>query len=157
MQLVDLKPADYNPRKISDKAFAGLSASLERFGLANRIVWNKKSGKIIGGNQRYRALVEAGEREADVIVVNLPEDEEKTLNLALNNPATQGNWDDQIEDLLESTRNALPELYESLNFSELQESLSRPGKSNEEPEIMTCPCCSHKWVPEPSDFVSLEQ
>lgn len=46
--IADLIPADYNPRTISDAALKGLAASIERFGLVEPVVWNKRTGIIIG-------------------------------------------------------------------------------------------------------------
>jgi hypothetical protein len=42
MKIADLAPAPYNPRKISDQAMAGLTASINRFGLVQPIVWNAR-------------------------------------------------------------------------------------------------------------------
>lgn len=100
MALDDLVPAPYNPRKISRAAMKGLRASLKRFGLVQPIVWNKRSGYIVGGHQRVAALRESGVVEADVIVVDLDEKDERALNVTLNNPKISGDFSDEVEALL---------------------------------------------------------
>ncbi|MFT5303833.1 MAG: ParB-like chromosome segregation protein Spo0J, partial [Mariniblastus sp.] len=80
----DLIPADYNPRDISETALQGLRNSVERFGLVEPIVWNKRTGKVVGGHQRLKVLQQMGELETQVAVVDLNETEEKALNVALN-------------------------------------------------------------------------
>ena len=74
MFLSELVPAEFNPRTISDEAFDGLKMSVDVFGMLVPIVWNKRTGRIVGGHQRYRALQDAGEVETDVTVVDLDED-----------------------------------------------------------------------------------
>ena len=99
MRLADLKPAPYNPRTISTESLEGLSKSLGRFGLVEPVVWNQRSGYIVGGHQRVVALRNAGVKEAQVVVIDLSAKEEKELNIALNN--LSGDWDyAKLRDLL---------------------------------------------------------
>ena len=56
MRLADLTPAEYNPRTISAEAMAGLSASMERFGLVQPIIWNRRTERVVGGHQRLKVL-----------------------------------------------------------------------------------------------------
>ena len=86
-QVSDLSPAPYNPRSISPDALSGLRASVERFGLVEPIVWNSQTGNVVGGHQRLKVLQAIGETETQVVVVDLPEVEEKALNVALNSPS----------------------------------------------------------------------
>lgn len=51
-KVADLVPADYNPRKISPEAMAGLTASLREFGAVQPIVVNERTGKIL--HERHR-------------------------------------------------------------------------------------------------------
>ncbi len=86
-----LKPAPYNPRTMSPDTMAGLTASLKRFGVVEPIIWNKRSGFVVGGHQRLTVLQTEGAEVAQVIVVDLPDKDEKELNIALNN--LNGEWD----------------------------------------------------------------
>jgi hypothetical protein len=56
MQVKDLKPAGYNPRKISKEKLAALKKSLEEFGDLSGIVYNSRTRTLIGGHQRIKNL-----------------------------------------------------------------------------------------------------
>jgi DNA modification methylase len=98
-----LNPAAYNPRKDlqpGDPEYEKLKRSMQEFGYVEPIVWNKRTGNIVGGHQRYKVLLDMGMREVDCVVVDLDETKEKALNLALNK--IQGDWDDlKLKDLLQ--------------------------------------------------------
>ncbi len=120
MKLAELAPADYNPRKISPKAMQGLRASLARFGELGGIVWNERTRQLVGGHQRVKALLALGETEVDVRVVDLPTEEEKAANLALNHPGIGGEWDEALlAVVLEETKRDLPTAFEELQLDEL--------------------------------------
>lgn len=119
MPLSALTPASYNPRSISSDAMAGLTASVRRFGLVQPIVWNKRTKRIVGGHQRVAALKAAGEAEASVVVVDLPEAEEKALNVALNNPHIEGQFTAGLQDLLHEIKVSLPDAFNELKLEEL--------------------------------------
>lgn len=91
MKVSDLKYAPYNPRKIDEKELAKLKRSISEFGYVEPIVWNQRTGFVVGGNQRLKALRELGIEEADVVVVDLDDAKEKALNVALNK--ISGEWD----------------------------------------------------------------
>jgi ParB-like chromosome segregation protein Spo0J len=82
-KIVTLKPAGYNPRKITDWEMRKIMRSLEAFGWAEPIVINK-DGTIIGGHQRVKAAEHLGWEEVPCRVYDLPKPMEKALNLALN-------------------------------------------------------------------------
>ena len=99
MKVSDLKYAPYNPRKIDDKELAKLKRSISEFGYVEPIVWNQRTGFVVGGNQRLKALRELGIEEVDVVVVDLSDAKEKALNVALNK--ISGEWDfPKLKDLL---------------------------------------------------------
>lgn len=52
MNLADLKPNPKNPRKITDKKLKALKKSLEEFGDLGGIVFNRRTGNLLGGHQR---------------------------------------------------------------------------------------------------------
>lgn len=57
------------------------------------IIWNERTGHIVGGHQRIKALRDMGEAETDVVVINEPLKEEKKLNVILNR--AKGRWDNE--------------------------------------------------------------
>jgi len=121
MSLTELKPAPHNPRTISDAALKGLRASIRRFGLVEPIVWNKRSGQVVGGHQRIKALQAEGVDVADVVIVDLDETDEKALNLALNNPAIAGEFTLDVQALIGEVQAVQPGLVPELRFDALLE------------------------------------
>lgn len=90
----DLLPADYNPRKDlkpGDAEYEKLKRSIEQFGYVEPVIWNKTTGRVVGGHQRLKVLIDMGLTEVDCVVVEMSEDKEKALNIALNK--ISGEWD----------------------------------------------------------------
>ena len=90
----DLLPADYNPRKDlkpGDLEYEKLKRSIEQFGYVEPVIWNKATGRVVGGHQRLKVLMDLGHSQVDCVVVDLPEEKEKALNVALNK--ISGDWD----------------------------------------------------------------
>jgi len=56
MKIKDLKPASYNPRKITEKQLGMLKKSMAEFGDLSGIVVNVKTGNLVGGHQRVKNL-----------------------------------------------------------------------------------------------------
>lgn len=98
----ELNPSAYNPRhelKQGDTQFEKLKNSIKTFGDVEPIVWNERTGNIVGGHQRFNALKSLGETEIYVSVVDLSLEKEKLLNVALNK--IKGDWDyDMLSDVL---------------------------------------------------------
>jgi len=90
-KLSDLTPAPYNPRQSTEKQEKHLKASLEKFGVVEPIIFNKRTGYIVGGHFRVRELKKLGYKEIECVIVDLDEEDEKELNIRLN--ANTGEWD----------------------------------------------------------------
>ena len=89
-----LIPATYNPRKDlkpGDPEFEKLKRSVEEFGYVEPIIWNGRTGVVIGGHQRLKVLQHLGYTEVDCVVLDIDEQKEKALNVALNK--ISGEWD----------------------------------------------------------------
>lgn len=96
LRISDLNPAPYNPRvalKPGDPAWVKLSRSLEEFSLVQPIVWNRRTGHVVGGHQRLEVMKHQGFEHVDCVVVDLPLEKEKALNVALNNSEIASDWD----------------------------------------------------------------
>lgn len=94
MNISKLNPAEYNPRKNlqpGDAEYEKLKRSMEQFGYVDPVIWNKTTGRVIGGHQRLKVLVDLGLKEVDCVVVEMDEEREKALNIALNK--INGEWD----------------------------------------------------------------
>ncbi|HLP83776.1 MAG TPA: DNA methyltransferase [Phycisphaerales bacterium] len=95
LPIARLKPAPYNPRVDlvpGHPTFEKLRRSIETFGSVEPIVWNRRTGHVVGGHQRLSVLKHLGHTHVDVVVVDLDLSAEKTLNLALNRIV--GEWDE---------------------------------------------------------------
>ena len=170
MKLSELSPAEYNPRKITTKAFKGLKASINKFGLLVPIVWNKRTGNIVGGHQRFKYLTEMGEIETDVIVVDIDEQEEVALNITLNNKELRGQFTEDAIGLLKITEAQIGSVFGEMALVELHDALVKQLKpkpkdkdktsatgsdfegndgstpdSDEPVAVITCPECKSRW------------
>jgi ParB family chromosome partitioning protein len=122
IKIEELKFAEYNPRKISEKEKENLKKSIKEFGLVNPIIINNNEERkniVISGHQRITVAKEIGIKEVPIIKVDLNETREKILNIALNK--ISGEFD---EDKLIST-------LETIN-DENEDSLGYTGFSTEE-------------------------
>ena len=91
---VVLLPADYNPRKDlkpGDPEYDKLKRSIEQFGYVEPVIWNKVTGRVVGGHQRLKVLIDMGITEVECVVVEMDAEKEKALNIALNK--ISGEWD----------------------------------------------------------------
>jgi len=162
VNLTELEVYDENPREIDDKSFKGLMKSMERFGYVEPIVWNSRTNRIVGGHQRFKALLENGVEEAHVVIVDMDDMEELAANLTLNNPDIQGQWDEPVLDLLEQVKSSDMELFEDLRLDDLQNAIDKtpPSSGSGDPDPAagdtTCPCCAHQWDVTPDDVEMLE-
>ena len=173
--LEDLSPACYNPRKIDNKAFEGLGQPIDKFGMLIPIIWNERSKNIVGGHQRYKHLVELGEEETQVIVVDLDDNEEVALNIALNSKMIRGDFTKEVVGLLARSRAELGNAFDSVKLDGLFEKMNNKkwAKDPNEPEepkepfegdgspkepptpdpeppegpeaLIQCPNCKSKW------------
>jgi DNA modification methylase len=99
MQIEKLKtelliPADYNPRKDlkpGDPEYDKLKRSIEQFGYVEPVIWNKTTSHVVGGHQRLKVLLDMGITEVECVVIEMDEEKEKALNIALNK--ISGDWD----------------------------------------------------------------
>jgi len=91
-----IKNAPYNPRQIDDHARKKLKKNVEKNGLLEALVWNKRTGNLVSGHQRLSILDDIASTDQyllDVAVVDLDEKTEKEQNIFFNNPSTQGTYD----------------------------------------------------------------
>lgn len=99
MQIEKLKtelliPAEYNPRKDlkpGDPEYEKLKRSIEQFGYVEPVIWNKTTSHVVGGHQRLKVLLDMGITEVECVVIEMNEEKEKALNIALNK--ISGDWD----------------------------------------------------------------
>jgi DNA modification methylase len=102
IKLNRINPAAYNPRKDlrpEDPEYKRLLRSIDEYGCVQPLVWNSRTGNLVGGHQRLKILLAKGIKESYVSIVDLPLEKEKALNIALNK--ISGQWDtDKLNTLL---------------------------------------------------------
>lgn len=110
-----LNEAKYNPRKDlkpGDKEYEQIKNSIGTFGYIDPIIWNRKTGNVIGGHQRLKVLRELGVETVQVVEVDFDEEKEKACNIALNK--ISGEWDAALlSNVLDELQNSI---YEMENF-----------------------------------------
>ena len=124
VKLSEIQPASYNPRDISQEALAGLRHSLEKFGLVDLLVVNKRNMRIISGHQRYKILQEVGVKTVTAIMVDLDEVSEMAMNVTLNSQEITGYWTAAIAPLLEKLRLEAEDDYIALRMQELRDDMA---------------------------------
>ncbi len=102
-----LNPATYNPRTIDASSRRQLKKSLQRNGLVELLVWNKRTGTLVSGHQRLSLIdeLEGGEDyEIEVAVIDVDPVRERELNVSLNNEQLSGSFDlDKLAEMVNTT------------------------------------------------------
>ena len=83
VKISELNPAEYNPRRMTNKQYEDLKNSLEKFGLVDPIIINSDN-TVVGGHQRLRIMRELGAEYVPTVRVNLSKQDEMELNIRLN-------------------------------------------------------------------------
>ena len=89
-----LRPDPAHPRRIGDDELDSLERSIRQFGFVQPVLARKEDGVVIGGHQRLVAARRLGLTTVPVIWVDLPIEQARLLNLALNK--ISGSWDDAL-------------------------------------------------------------
>lgn len=114
-----IKNAPYNPRIMDKEAAKRLKKAIQTHGLVSALTWNKRTGNLVGGHQRLSqldALEKSDDYELTVCVVDVDEREEAALNVELNNPSMQGDWD--LDKLAQLSEDFSLNLTSDLGFTE---------------------------------------
>lgn len=102
MRLEDIIPAEYNPRQDLQKGdfeYDRLKDSIDTLGFVKPLVVNIRNNVLVSGHQRLKILLENGVTETEVMIVDLDDEKEKLLNIAMNR--IEGDWEwSKLESLL---------------------------------------------------------
>ncbi len=140
-KLSDLTPDPTNPRDIDLAALEGLKFSVEEFGDLSGITWNERTGELVCGHQRVRALAEQygdleildlGPGDAPRFFLVTPKGgrfpvrdvdwdrkKQRAANLAANNPHIAGHFTDALQGQLKDLAAEDQELLRNLRLDEL--------------------------------------
>lgn len=139
-----LKEAPYNPRFMDEHAHKLLNKSIKKSGLVEAIVWNKRTGFVVGGHQRLSEIDKlAGGKDyaLDVCVIDVSETEEREINIKLNNQNLMGEYDIDklanlfIQDGVNFGETGFSALDIQLNFDTPQANAILGTDREEEPEV----------------------
>ncbi|HEV8455440.1 MAG TPA: ParB N-terminal domain-containing protein [Gemmatimonadales bacterium] len=98
-----LDPA--NARSHGPENMDAIVASLRRFGQAEPLVVQKKTGRVIGGNGRLVAMKKLGLTECDVVELDVDDITATALGIALNRTSELASWDEPaLAKILEELR-----------------------------------------------------
>ncbi len=118
----DLKPHPDNPRVIDDDAYRRLTRIIEQFGFVEPLVVNRRTGLLVGGHQRRCIALDIGIDKVPVVEIDVDEDEERALLVALNNDEAQGRFDpDGLTRILEGLADGPMLEATGFDFSDYQE------------------------------------
>lgn len=125
----DITPATYNPRRMRPSAFVKLKEGLQRFGMVDPLIVNSNTGVVVGGHQRLRAAIDLGWEKVPIVRVDLTPDEEKALNIALNNAEMTGTYDKglltEVLDSLKGTEFLTATGFDERQIAQMIESVKR--------------------------------
>lgn len=99
MKRCDLRKTPYDPRIIDPYSRKKLKEKIQQVGLVETLVYNKRTGNLVGGNQRISILDDLEQNdqyELDVAVIDVDEGTEKELVVFLNNQSAMGAWDTEL-------------------------------------------------------------
>lgn len=98
----EINLAEYNPRIIDESNQKKLIKNIRNNGLIEPVVWNKRTGVLVGGHQRLAAAdkIYRSDYDVPVSIIDVDERQEKILNVTLNNSTSQGEWNlNQLEEI----------------------------------------------------------
>lgn len=182
MKVKDLKPAGYNPRKISPEKLAALKKSMEEFGDLSGIVLNVRTQTVIGGHQRIKNMdpswkiikkpqtdktgttaagyVETPHGRLTYREVDWPEEKEKMANIAANRHG--GEFDDELlKELLDDLKLEDPALdieligFDEKEFNEIMTLGDQKETSDAEPQIDRAAELNKTWQVKTGDLFQI--
>ncbi|KPK83934.1 MAG: hypothetical protein AMJ81_06995 [Phycisphaerae bacterium SM23_33] len=130
-----LRPAPYNPRRISRQALKRLARLLDEHGFVDPVIARREDRLVIGGHQRLRANAlrqTPDELVPAVFLEGISDARAKALNIALNNPHAQGEFDPpRLGELLAELQAEVIDLPDLTGFDERQidDLLAEAGQS----------------------------
>ena len=142
-----LKKHPKNPRQMTKDQHYHLKASLEKFGLIDKIIVNQDN-TIIGGHQRLKILKELGYKNVDCSGPDrqLDELEIDELLIRLNRNSGDWNWDElannfEADDLL-SWGFSEEALYGK--FCDMEDAKEEDAKLDKKNKSKPCPNCGYE-------------
>ncbi|MFO0449265.1 MAG: ParB N-terminal domain-containing protein, partial [Pseudomonadota bacterium] len=83
-----------NVRTHDTRNLDAISASLKRFGQAEPLVVQQRTGRVIGGNGRLQAMKQLGWTQCEIVELDLDDLQATSLSIALNRTGELAGWDE---------------------------------------------------------------
>lgn len=141
-KISSLKPYHKNPRRLTEKQFKEIEASITKFGLTDKPLV-QPDGTIIGGHQRIKVLKKMGYKEIPVLVADPALDEKEIEEAVIRHNKNTGEWDwDVLANCFE-----MPDLinwgFEEEEFLGLEVEDLGDAEDEEEEKPKQCKMCPH--------------
>lgn len=160
IELIDfasVNPAAYNPRvrlTQNDPEYQSIKASLDEFGLVQPLVFNRKTKNLVGGHQRMWIMQDCGRTQAHMVVVDLPLEKEKRLNVALN--GITGKWDRPMLGTVLAELQAAQQNIHNLGFTTVDlNALLKQGRPKPKRDPNQAPAKPLNPITKPGDIYTL--
>ncbi len=144
-QIKDLNPHPKNPRQLSKDQERHLRTSIDKFGLAEKIIINTDN-TIIGGHQRISILKSMKEKEVECWVPERQLNDHEAEELCIRLNRNHGEFDFDIL----ANQFDIPDLLEwgfsvdDLDMGDFEEIESEESKDKKK-KLTTCPQCGHEF------------
>ena len=165
VKLVDLKPYHMNCKKHNEKNISSIKYSINKFNQYKPLIISKRTNQIIVGNGTYQALKQLNYEYADVVYLDLDEQQQKILNISDNKTSDLSQWNDkllqlinnfssEIKDILDFDKDFLKKFEKIQKLQEKKVDISEQSvilSENEnkilvsKPNFIKCPCCGKEF------------
>jgi len=137
IESLHLDPA--NARVHPDENLDAIEGSLRRFGQAEPLVVQAKTGRVVGGNGRLAVMKKLGWTECDVVELDIDDLTATGLGIALNRSAETASWDEET-------------LGRLLRELQTEDALSGVGFTDDEVEDLLARFSRNRMRCEPGDW-----
>lgn len=147
MAVTDLKTATYNPRKIHPQKYKSLRKSIEKFGILEPLLVNKRTGyTVVSGHQRLRVANELGKQSVPCNIIDVDEATEKLLNVGMNNATGENDKEKLTTVFKELVLSGLDLDMTGFRSDEISNLVATPDElDEEEPEYPITPYFGEKY------------
>jgi ParB-like chromosome segregation protein Spo0J len=149
-----------NARKHGRRNVETLTASLREFNQLEPLIVQASTGRIIGGNERWRRMKELGATHCNVVRVDVDNTTATRMAIVLNRAAELGEWNETLAEQLKALKADGLDLagigFDDDEFARILATLEPPQfdpvsaddqSRLDEKNQVTCPECGHAFTP----------
>jgi len=120
LDIKDIKRPLKNPNKMSDFMFMSLVEGIKKDGFIYPLILRKEDSRIIDGDHRYLAAIEAGLSKVKCILLDVTEEESIKIGIGLNQKKGYFDYVELRDILTEMEDKDLPALSLDTGFTEIE-------------------------------------